>query len=102
MLPGVPRDEVPGLLHAADICVVPLRDVPLFSTFIPSKIFEYFAAGKAVVGSVRGEPAQILRDGGAVVVEPEDPAALAEAIRELAHDPARRAAMGERAWAYVR
>jgi hypothetical protein len=99
---GVPRDEVPGLLHAADICLVPLRDVPLFSTFIPSKIFEYFAAGKAVVGSVRGEPAQILREGGATVVEPEDAVALAEAIRELARDPERRAQMGAAAERYVR
>ena len=99
--PGVPRDEVAGLLDAADICLVPLRDVPLFSTFIPSKIFEYFGAGKAVVGAVRGEPAAILRAGGAVVVEPEDVAAIAEAVRELAADPARRAEMGRTAHAYV-
>ncbi|HVL03575.1 MAG TPA: glycosyltransferase family 4 protein, partial [Acidimicrobiales bacterium] len=101
LLPGVPRDEVPELLAAADICLVPLRDVPLFSTFIPSKIFEYFGAAKAVVGSVRGEPAAILREGGAVVVDPEDDAAIAGAVRELAGDPDRRAAMGERAREYV-
>ena len=93
-LPGVPHDEVPDLLAAADICLVPLRDVKLFSTFIPSKIFEYLASGKAVVGSVRGEPAAILAEAGAVVVEPEDPGALADAIRDLAADPERRAAMG--------
>ena len=101
LLPGVPSDEVPDLLAAADICLVPLRDVPLFSTFIPSKLFEYFGAGKAVVGAVRGEPAQILREGGAVVVEPEDTAAIAAAIRELAADPQRREAMGRHARRYV-
>lgn len=101
MRPGVPRDRVAGMLQAADICLVPLRDVPLFATFIPSKIFEYFGAGKAVIGAVRGEPAEILRDGGAVVVEPEDPAALADAIRALAGDPARRAEMGRAARSYV-
>ena len=53
MRPGVPRDLVPDLLAAADICLVPLRDIPLFSTFIPSKIFEYFAAGQ---GGGRGAP----------------------------------------------
>ena len=94
MLPGVPRDEVAALLAAADICLVPLRDVPLFTTFIPSKIFEYFGAGKAVIGAVRGEPAEILREGGAVVVSPEDPAALAAAITELAADADRRREMG--------
>ncbi len=101
MLRGVGRDEVPGLLAAADICLVPLRDVPLFSSFIPSKIFEYFGAGKAVVGAVRGEPAAILRAGGAAVVEPEDPAGLARAIAELAVDPERRHEMGLRARSYV-
>jgi FkbM family methyltransferase len=99
---GVPRDEVAGLLQAADICLVPLRDVPLFATFIPSKIFEYFGAGRAVIGAVRGEPAEILREGGALVVEPEDVDAIAGAIRELAGDPDRRAAMGRTGHAYVR
>jgi glycosyltransferase involved in cell wall biosynthesis len=94
MLPGVPHAEVPSLLAAADICLVPLRDVPLFSTFIPSKMFEYLAAGKAVIGSVTGEAAQILREAGAAVVPPEDAVALAEAISDLAANPARRAEMG--------
>jgi glycosyltransferase involved in cell wall biosynthesis len=95
LLPGVPHAEVPELLAAADICLVPLRDVPLFSTFIPSKIFEYLAAGKAVIGAVTGEPAQILRGAGAHVVPPEDSAALAGAIGALADDPERRQLMGK-------
>ena len=78
-----------------------MRDVPLFSTFIPSKIFEYFAAGKAVVGAVAGEAAQILREGGAMVVEPEDAAGLAGAVRDLAADPGRRTTMGTEARRYV-
>ena len=64
----MPHEQVPALLAAADICLVPLRDVPLFSAFIPSKMFEYLAAGKAVVGAVTGEAAQILREAGAWVV----------------------------------
>lgn len=101
MGPGVPRDEVTALLAAADICLVPLRDVPLFTTFIPSKIFEYLAAGKAVIGAVRGEPAEILREAGAVVVEPESPGELAGAIRALAGNVAKRTEMGRRGRAYV-
>ena len=101
MLDGVPHERVPELLAAADICLVPLRDVPLFSSFIPSKIFEYFAAGKAVVGSVRGEPSAILSAGGAVVVDPEDALALADAVKSLAGYPGRRAAMGAQARRYV-
>jgi hypothetical protein len=101
LVPGVPHEEVPALLAAADICLVPLRDVPLFSTFIPSKMFEYLAAGKAVIGAVTGEAAQILREAGAVVVPPEDDAALAEAIRALAADSRRRRLMGQQGRSYV-
>ncbi|MDW3176749.1 MAG: glycosyltransferase family 4 protein [Acidimicrobiia bacterium] len=90
---GVPAERVADLLAVSDICLVPLRDVSLFSSFIPSKIFEYLAAGKAVVGSVEGEPANILREAGAVVVAPEDVPALAAAIAELADDEERRRSM---------
>jgi glycosyltransferase involved in cell wall biosynthesis len=101
LLPGVPHLEVPALLAAADICLVPLRDVPLFSSFIPSKMFEYLAAGRAVVGAVAGEAAQILREAGALVVPPADGGALADAIRMLAADPQRRQAMGRKGRSYV-
>jgi glycosyltransferase involved in cell wall biosynthesis len=94
LLPGVPSAEMPALLAAADICLVPLRNVPLFASFIPSKMFEYLAAGKAVVGSVTGEAAQILADAGAVVVPPEDSGSLAAAIGALATDPQLRAEIG--------
>jgi glycosyltransferase involved in cell wall biosynthesis len=101
MVPGVPHEQVPALLAAADICLVPLRDVPLFSSFIPSKMFEYLAAGKPVVGALAGEAAQILREAGAWVVPPADSEALAAAIRTLAAEPQRRQAMGRQGRCYV-
>jgi hypothetical protein len=75
--------------------------VPLFATFIPSKMFEYLAAGRPVIGAVAGEAAQILREAGAVVVPPGDHAALAAAISALAADPRRRGAMAGQGRAYV-
>jgi glycosyltransferase involved in cell wall biosynthesis len=99
--PGIPHERVPALLAAADICLVPLRDVPLFSSFIPSKMFECLAAGRPVVGAVAGEAAQILREAGAQVVPPADSTALAGAIEVLAADPARRAAIGRQGRCYV-
>ncbi len=95
--PGVPRDEVVDFLRSSDILLVPLRDIPLFRTFIPSKMFEYLAAGVPVIGSLEGESADILRRAGASVVPPENPNALAEAIGSLTRDPlsgARQAARG--------
>lgn len=79
----------------ADICLVPLRDIPLFDTFIPSKMFEMLAMEKPIIASVRGEAAEILqRSGGAVVVPPEDSAAIAAAVVRLASDSALRRKMG--------
>jgi glycosyltransferase involved in cell wall biosynthesis len=101
LLPSVPHQEMPALLAAADVCLVPLRNVPLFSTFIPSKMFEYLAAEKAVVASVAGEAAQILSDAGAVVVPPEDSAELADAVAKLAANPERRRAMGQEGRSHV-
>lgn len=101
LLPGVRPEQMPALLAAADICLVALRDVPLFATFIPSKMFEYLAAGRAVIGAVSGEAAQILREAGGEVVPPEDSAAIAEAIRSLAADRRRRATMGAQGRRYV-
>ena len=101
MAPGVPHEEVPALLAAADICLVPLRDLPLFATFIPSKLFEALAAGRAVIGAVAGESAGILRQAGARVVPPENGAALAGAIEELAASEGLRREMGRRGRQYV-
>jgi len=68
----------------SDVCLVPLRDVPLFDTFIPSKMFEIMAMERPIIGCVRGEAAGILnQSGAAIVVEPEDSAAIAEAILHL-------------------
>ena len=99
---GVPKDEVVRWYRLAAVGLVPLRDVPLFDTFIPSKMFELMAAGLPVVASVRGEAREILeRSGGAVVVEPEDSAAIAAAVRGLHGDAARRAALGAAGRAFV-
>ncbi|NNN21030.1 MAG: glycosyltransferase family 4 protein [Acidimicrobiales bacterium] len=100
-LPGQPRERVPLILGASDICLVPLRDVPLFTSFIPSKIFEYLASKKAVIGSLSGEPAKILTDSGAVVVPPENPELLAEAIKKLSDSEFLREAMGKSGRSYV-
>jgi glycosyltransferase involved in cell wall biosynthesis len=98
---AIPSDLMPALLACADILLVTLRDLPLFAAFIPSKMFEYLAAGRPVIGAVAGEAAQILREAGAVVVPPDDAAALAAAVGSLATDPRRRAQMASQGRAYV-
>lgn len=101
-LDPVDKARVRAFYSLGDLCLVPLRDVPLFDTFIPSKMFEIMSAGRPVLGSVRGEAARILeRSGAARVVPPEDDAALARAIGELAAQPVELAEMSRRGRAYV-
>jgi glycosyltransferase involved in cell wall biosynthesis len=95
-LPGQPRSSMPAWYAAADVALVPLRDVPLFEAFIPSKMFEIMACARPIVGSVRGEARDILqRSGGALVVDPEDAAAIAAAVKQLKQNPGLARGLGE-------
>jgi glycosyltransferase involved in cell wall biosynthesis len=88
-LPSQPRDAVAAWYCAADAVLVPLRNISLFETFIPSKLFEILACERPIVGSVRGEARQILeRSQGALVVDPEDANGIAGAVARLKDDPA--------------
>jgi glycosyltransferase involved in cell wall biosynthesis len=99
---GVPKDEVIRWYRLADVGLVPLRNVALFTTFIPSKMFELLACGVPVVGSVAGEAAEILAaSGGARVVPPEDVDAIVREIRTLRNDAAARKRLGEAGRAFV-
>jgi hypothetical protein len=81
-LDPVPKEQVPACYAAADVCFVPLRDIPLFDSFIPSKIFEILGCARPIIGSVEGEPAAILEaSGAATVVPPQDVDGLVAALR---------------------
>ena len=76
--------------------------MPLFRSFIPSKIFEILACNRPILASLEGEAAEILRaSGAAVVVPPEDVNALGRRLRSLAGDSAGRAALAARGRPYV-
>jgi hypothetical protein len=83
-LDSVAKEDVREFYALADVCLVPLKNIPLFETFIPSKLFEIMAMARPIVGSVRGEAADILRrSGGALIVEPENSHAIAQAVLQL-------------------
>lgn len=97
-----PKDRVPSFYAACDLGVVSLRRAALFEDVLPSKIFEYLAMERPIVLSVGGDAKALVEAAGAgVYVPPEDPEALAEAVRRLAADPDRRALLGRRGREYV-
>jgi glycosyltransferase involved in cell wall biosynthesis len=102
LLPEQPRAAMPAYLTMAGASLVPLRAAQLFEGALPSKMFEAMACGAPVVLSARGEAAAVLAEAQAgLVVPPEDPAALAAAIRYLKDHPDQAAAMGQRGRAFV-
>jgi glycosyltransferase involved in cell wall biosynthesis len=95
-------EEVPYLIARADVCVTNLLPDPYLEKIVSVKVFEYLACEKPVAGGLRGEGARVLREsGGGIAVEPGDPQALADAVRELLDSPERRAEMGKAGRRYV-
>jgi glycosyltransferase involved in cell wall biosynthesis len=91
-----PRENIPAIIAAADGVLVHLRDAPLFSTVIPSKIFEAMAVSRPIIHAVRGESAEIVeRAGAGITVAPGSPDGIAAAVRKLRADPALARRLGE-------
>lgn len=85
MLPGVPRREVPGLLAAADVSAVMLRDHPSFAQYLPSKIFETMAMRRPILLGLRGEAQRLVESAGAGIAHvPGDPHSALQALQRFA------------------
>lgn len=97
-LDPVPKRDLAGVLKACDLGLMTLENLSVFDTACPNKFMDYLAAGLPVLVNFDGEAGWICRaEGCGVVVPPEDPEAMATAIRQLAAAPARVAEMGLRA-----
>ena len=96
---AVDRDGKLAFLRELDVLSVP-------ATYDEPKgmfLLEAMAAGVPVVQPRRGGFIEIVeKTGGGVLVAPDDPAALAEALYAMSSDPAMRRTLGERAFAGVR
>jgi glycosyltransferase involved in cell wall biosynthesis len=90
---GIPAAAVPAHVAALDIGV--LAGSPWYSS--PIKLFEYGAAGLAVVAPRVPAVAEVIAaDDEGILVAPEDAGALADAVLGLVTDDSRRRSLGER------
>ena len=98
----VPHAQVRASIAGAGVAVLPLPDNLMARYFTsPLKLFDYMAAGTPIVASDLPTVQEVLTDGdNALLVPPEDPAALAAAIRRMLLNPGladrlRRTAFGQ-------
>ena len=86
------------MLHAAGGVVLPSRTEGL-----PVSLVEAMAHHKAIVATRVGGIPELLRDGeSAILVAPDDPLALADAMLRVASDDALRRKLADRALAQYR
>ncbi len=85
-------EEIPALLSDTAICVFPSR----WENF-PGVCLEAMAAGRAIVGSEAGGMADMLQEDTGVLIPPDNPQRIADAVISLLSDPERREQIGQRA-----
>jgi glycosyltransferase involved in cell wall biosynthesis len=93
----VPFGRMLDTLSACDVLALPLSDTVANRGRWPSKINEYLAVGRPTVACDVGDIGGFLRDEGAGIVVAPRAADLAAGLDALLRDPARAAAVGERA-----
>jgi glycosyltransferase involved in cell wall biosynthesis len=104
----VPHGDIPGVLGACQLAVAPYDpagepDLGRYGFwYSPMKLWEYMAAGRAVVSTDLPSIREIVGKDRGVLVPPGDPAALADAIAGLLEDGPRREAMGRAGRAFAK
>jgi glycosyltransferase involved in cell wall biosynthesis len=97
-----PKAEIPEILAASDACVATLKDIPMFRTTYPNKVFDYMAAGRPTILAIDGVIREVVEMAeGGIFVPPGDDVALANAARSLSSKQGQAREMGASARAYV-
>lgn len=100
---AVSKTQMPQIVKASDVSIIPLRKLDLFLGAIPSKIFENLAMEKAVILAVDGEARELFVNQGkcALYSEPENVEDLVNKVLLLANDAPLRKQLGEKGRTYV-
>jgi glycosyltransferase involved in cell wall biosynthesis len=99
----IPNQEVPTWLRAFDVVAMPYPNTKHYALELsPLKLFEAMAAGVPIVATDLPSARLMLRDGeNALLVPPDDPAALAAALSKVLDEPALRRRLASKARADV-
>ncbi len=94
-LPGRPLEQLPPVMNALDVLVLPSRTTASWKEQFGRVLIEANACGTPVIGSSSGAIPEVVGKAGIVVPE-RNPKALADALRAMDADPKGCAEMGSR------
>jgi glycosyltransferase involved in cell wall biosynthesis len=93
-LPPIPKEELATWINHCDAVLVVLKNIKVFDTVSPNKLFDAFAAGVPVIQTTQGWIRELLEDENCgATTDPQDPDSLARTIQFFAHNPKQRQAM---------
>ena len=91
-----PKNEIPDWIASSNINLVHLKKSDLFTTVMPSKIFESAGCGRPVLMGVDGFAKKLVMDAGmGIDIEPENPQEMVDALLSVAADPELEKRLGE-------
>jgi glycosyltransferase involved in cell wall biosynthesis len=94
--------RMPAIIGSFDVALVPLKRLDLFKGALPSKMFEAMAAAVPIIVAIDGEARELAEKANAgMVINPEDPEALANAVLQLRMDANRLKTLGLNGRRYV-
>lgn len=84
----IPNGDVPSYLYASDVLVMPYTSkLPTVDCMSPMKMFDYMAAGRAIVATDFPTIREVLsHEHNAILVEPDSTDALCHGIRRVLED----------------
>jgi glycosyltransferase involved in cell wall biosynthesis len=99
---AVPKSVIPAILDEADACVAILKNIHMFRTTYPNKVFDYMAAGKPTILVIDGVIREVIeKSKGGVFSQPGNIKKLADNIRFVLNNPVKSREMGQAAKKYV-
>lgn len=100
---SIPYNKVPLYINASDVCVAPfIKERNSKIGLSPLKLYEYMACGKPVVASAISGVSEVLEfSNGGILVIPENPELLANAIVTLLENDTLRKRLGSDGFHYV-
>jgi glycosyltransferase involved in cell wall biosynthesis len=103
LLDSQPKSKIPEILSDIDVCIATLKNIQLFKTTYPNKVFDYMAAGKPTILAIDGVIREVIElSSGGIYVCPGNSQEIVRAIFKYYKNPELKEEHGLNARDYVK